>query len=64
MASELAEHATMYYAFVVLGAMLDCSLLCHEAMANPRLKQHHEVFFLSKRLPAQSESIYPYNLKS
>jgi hypothetical protein len=64
MASQLAEHAAMYSAFVVLGAILDCFLLCHEIMADLRLKQHLEVFFLSETLPAQSESVYPYNLKS
>jgi hypothetical protein len=47
MASQLAEHAAMYYASFVLGAMLDCSLLCHEVMVDPRLKQHPEVLFLS-----------------
>jgi hypothetical protein len=56
-ASQLAEHATMYSASVVLGAMLNCSLLCHEVMADPRLKQHPEVLFLSEALPAQSESV-------
>jgi hypothetical protein len=64
MASQLAKHATMYSAFVVLGAMLDCFLLCHEIMDDPRLKQHSEVLFLSETLPAQSESVYIYNLKS
>jgi hypothetical protein len=63
MASPLAEHAAMYSASVVLEAILDCILLCHEAMADPRLKQHPEVLFLSETLPAQSESVYPYNLK-
>jgi hypothetical protein len=64
MASQLAEHATMYFSYVVLGAMLDFFLICHEIMANPIVKQHPEVIFLSKTLPAQSESIYLYNLKS
>jgi hypothetical protein len=57
MASQLAEHATMYSAFVVLRAILDCFLLCHEVMADPRLKQHPEVLFLSETLPSQSESV-------
>jgi hypothetical protein len=48
MASQLAEHATMYFAFVVLRAILDFFLLCHEVMADPRLKQHPEVLFLSE----------------
>jgi hypothetical protein len=61
---NLAEHATMYSASAMLGAMLDCSLLCHEVMVDPRLKQHPEVLFLSETPPAQFESIYLYNLKS
>jgi hypothetical protein len=64
MASQLEEHAAMYYASVVLREMLDCFLLCHEFMADPKLKQHLEVLFLSKTLPAQSESVYPLSLKS
>jgi hypothetical protein len=63
MASQLSEHAAMYSAYVVLGAMLDFSLLCHEVMVDPRLKQHPEVLFLLETLPSQSESVYPYNLK-
>jgi hypothetical protein len=57
MASQLAEHAAMYSASVMLGAMLNCSQLCHEVMVDPRLKQHHEVLFLSETHPAQSESV-------
>jgi hypothetical protein len=57
MDSQLAEHAAMYSASVVLREILDCFLLCYEVMADPRLKQHPEVVFLSKTLPAQSESI-------
>jgi hypothetical protein len=53
----MAEHAAMYYAFIVLRAMLDCFLLYHEIMVDPRLKQHPEVLFLSETLPAQSESV-------
>jgi hypothetical protein len=64
MASQLTKHAAIYFASAVLGAILDCFLLCHEVMADPRLKHHPKVLFLSKTLPAQSESIYPYNLKS
>jgi hypothetical protein len=63
-ASQLAEHAAMYYASVVLRAMLDCFLLCHEIMVDPKLKQHPEVLFLSETLPAQSASVYPLNVKS
>jgi hypothetical protein len=57
MASQLAEHASMYSASVVLSAILDGFLLYHEIMADPRLKEHPEVLFLSKTLPAQSESV-------
>jgi hypothetical protein len=64
MASQLAEHVAIYSTSTVLGAILDCFLLCHEVMVDPRLKQHPEVLFLSETLPAQSESVYPYNLKS
>jgi hypothetical protein len=64
MASQLVEDATMYSVSAVLGEMLDCSILCREVMADPRLKQHPEVIFLSETLPSQYESIYPYNLKS
>jgi hypothetical protein len=52
MASQLVEHAAMYSASVVLRAILDYFLLCHEVMANPRLKQHPEVLFLSEAFPA------------
>jgi hypothetical protein len=57
MASQLAEHVAIYSASVVLRAILDCILLCHEIMADPRLKQHPEVLFLSETLPVQSESV-------
>jgi hypothetical protein len=57
MDSQLVEHATMYSISAMLRAMLDFFLLYHEIMADPRLKQHPEVLFLSKTLPAQSESI-------
>ena len=63
MASQLVEHAAMYYASVVLRAILDCFLLCHEIIADPKLKQHLEVLFLSETLPAQSASVYPLNVK-
>jgi hypothetical protein len=57
MASQLAKHATMYFASVVLREMLNCSLLYHEVMADSRLKQHPEVLFLSEALLAQYESM-------
>jgi hypothetical protein len=62
-ASQLAEHAAMYSASVVLRAVLDCFLLYHEIIADPKLKQHPEVLFLSETLPAQSASVYPLNVK-
>jgi hypothetical protein len=57
MALQLAEHVAMYSTYVVLRAILDWFLLCHEVMADPKLKQHHEVLFLSEALPSQSESV-------
>jgi hypothetical protein len=57
MASQLMEHAIMYYTFVVLREILDCFLLFHAVMVDPRLKQHPKVLFLSETLPAQSESV-------
>jgi hypothetical protein len=57
MASQLAEHVAMYSASVVLREILDCFLLFHEVMADPKLKQHPEVIFLSEALPSQSESV-------
>jgi hypothetical protein len=63
-ALPLAEHTTMYFASAVLRAMLDCFLLCHEIMADHKLKQHPEVLFLLETLPAQSASVYPLNVKS
>ena len=52
MASQLAEHVAMYSTFVVLREIPDCFLLYHEVTADPRLKQHLEVLFLSETLPA------------
>jgi hypothetical protein len=54
----------MYYASAVLRATLDCFLLRHEIMVDPKLKQHLEVFFLPETLPAQPASVYPLNVKS
>ena len=64
MDSQLVEKAAIYSTYAVLRATLDCFLLSHEIMADPRLKHHHEVLFLSETLPAQSKSIQPYSLKS
>jgi hypothetical protein len=64
MASQLVEHVAIYSSSIMMGEILGCFLLYHEVMVDPRLKQHPEVLFLSETLPSQSESIYPYNLKS
>jgi hypothetical protein len=52
MDSQLAEHVSMYSASFVLREIMDCFLLCHEVMAEPRLKKHPEVIFLLVTLPA------------
>jgi hypothetical protein len=57
MDSKLVEHAAMYSASAMMRTILDCFLLCDEVMADPRLKQHPKVLFLSEILPAQSESV-------
>jgi hypothetical protein len=57
MASQLAEHATMYSTYVMLREILDFFLLFHKVMADPKLKQHHEVIFMSEALPTQSKSV-------
>jgi hypothetical protein len=64
MASQLVEHAAMYSSSVILREMMDCFLIFHEVMDDPKMKHHPEVFFLFEALPTQSESVYPYNLKS
>ena len=53
MASQLVEQAAMYYASIVLRAILDCFLLNHEIIADPRQKHPLDVIFLSETLPAQ-----------
>ena len=62
MASQLEEQVVMYSALDVLREKLDCFLLNHEIMANPRQLHSPEVLFLSVTLPSHSESVYPYNL--
>jgi hypothetical protein len=57
MASQLEEHATMYSASIALEAILNCFPLCHEVMADPKLKQHPEVLFLLETLLAPSELV-------
>jgi hypothetical protein len=57
MASQLAKHVVMYSAYVMLREIVDYFFLFHEFMADPELKQHLEVLFLSEALPAQFESV-------
>jgi hypothetical protein len=57
MASQLAEHAAIYFSSSLSREILDCFMLCHEIMVELKLKQHHEMLFLSEALPAQSKSI-------
>jgi hypothetical protein len=60
----MEEHATMFYASIVLKEMLDCFLLFHDIMADPKVKQHSEVIFLSETLLSQYKSVCPLTLKS
>jgi hypothetical protein len=46
-ASQLVEHVAMYSTSIVMRAILDCFLLCHGIIVDPKLKQHPEVIFLS-----------------
>ena len=57
MASQLAKQDAIYSTSAVLRATLDCFLLSHEIMANPRLKHSPEVLFLSETLSAQFEFV-------
>jgi hypothetical protein len=57
MASQLVEHVAIYFVSVVLREIMDCFVIFHEVMTDPKLKQHPEVLFLSKSLLAQSESV-------
>jgi hypothetical protein len=45
MASQLAEQAAMDSSSTLLRAILDYFLLCHEVMADLKLKQHPKVLF-------------------
>ena len=60
MASQLAEQAAMYFASVMLRVILDCFLLNHEIVADPKQKHPPDLCFLYETLPSQS--VYPYNL--
>ena len=57
MDSQLVKQDGIYSAFAVLRETLDCFLLSHEIMADPRLKQHPEVIFLYATLLAQYEYV-------
>ena len=57
MDSQLEEHNALYSAFLVLGDTLECFLLSHEIMVDPRLKHPPEVLFLLETLPAQSKFV-------
>ena len=57
MASQLAKQAAMYSASAVLRAILDCFLLKHEIIADPKQKNPPNVIFLSETLPSQSISV-------
>ena len=56
--SLLAVMAAIYLASAVLSATELCFLLIQNITADPMLKQHPLVFFLSTALLAQSESVY------
>ena len=57
MDSQLAKQAAIYSASVVLRATLNCFLLNHEIIADPRQKHPPDVLFLSETLPTQSISV-------
>src|SRR5713226_8234656 len=61
---NLVEQSAMYFASTVLRETLDCFLLNHELIADLKQKHLPNVLFLSEILPAQSASVYPYNLYS
>ena len=63
-ASVHAEQEMMYSASAILSAIIVFFLLNHDIIAEPKLKQNHEVFFLSLTYSAQSESMNPCNLSS
>ena len=62
MASQLAILTVIYSASIKLRVAEVCFLLDHVITADPKLKQHLEVLFLSTALSAQSESKYPCSL--
>ena len=57
MDSQQAEQAAIYPASSILREILDCFLLNHEIIADPKQKHPPEVIFLSETLPAQSASV-------
>jgi hypothetical protein len=61
MDSQLAKLAAMYLTSAELSDIESCFLLNKEITVDPKMKQHHEVLFVSISLPSQSESEYPCN---
>jgi hypothetical protein len=57
MDSQLAEYDAMYSASIILREILDCFMIFHEVMVEPKLKQHLEILVFSEELPTQYESI-------
>ena len=57
MDSQQVEQNAMYSASTVLRETLDCFLLNHEIIADPKQKHPPDVLFLSETLPAQSASV-------
>ena len=58
MASQLSRAICYVSAFVVLRETLDCFLLNHELIADPKQNHLPDVLFLSKILPAQSAFVF------
>ena len=56
-AAQLAEQASIYSTSAVLRETLDCFLLNHELIEDPKQKHLPDVLFLPKILPAQSASV-------
>jgi hypothetical protein len=59
MDSQLDILTSIYSASIDLSATKVFFVLNHDITVDPKMKQHHEVLFLSSALPAQYESKYP-----
>ena len=57
MASQLAEQDAIYSSSVVMRKTMECYLLSHNIMADPRVKHPPKVLFISETLPAQSKNV-------